>query len=45
MRCAVPLILTIVARLLEGERYLRTRLPGYDAYRTRVRYRLVPFVW
>ena len=43
--CALALVVAIVARLVAEERYLRARLPGYEAYRARVPYRLVPFVW
>lgn len=32
-------------RLIEEERYLSGRLPGYDAYRRNIRYRLIPWVW
>jgi len=32
-------------RLLEEERFLARKLPGYTDYQRRVRYRLVPFVW
>lgn len=32
-------------RLLDEERFLSLNLPGYEDYRTRVRYRLIPFVW
>jgi protein-S-isoprenylcysteine O-methyltransferase Ste14 len=42
---AVPLCGVVVARLLNEERYLSAHLPGYDAYRERVRYRLMPPVW
>jgi protein-S-isoprenylcysteine O-methyltransferase Ste14 len=35
----------LVWRLIDEERYLATHLPGYTAYRERVRYRLVPYVW
>lgn len=45
LACAVALTAAIVARLLDEERVLRERLAGYDAYRRKVRYRLVPFVW
>ena len=41
----LPLILVIVVRLRAEERFLQTRLAGYDAYCTEVRYRLVPFIW
>jgi len=43
--CTLPLILAIVARLLDEERYLRANLRGYEAYCARVPYRLVPLVW
>jgi protein-S-isoprenylcysteine O-methyltransferase Ste14 len=33
------------AKARTEERYLSARFPGYDAYRGRVRYRLVPFVY
>jgi protein-S-isoprenylcysteine O-methyltransferase Ste14 len=32
-------------RLVEEEKFLVRNLAGYEAYRSRVRYRLVPFVW
>lgn len=41
----IPLILVIIIRLLDEEKYLSANLKGYDAYRQKVRYRLVPFVW
>ncbi len=41
----VPLAGAIVVRLHDEERVLVTSLPGYEAYRAQVRYRLVPFVW
>ena len=40
-----PLVGAIVARLLDEERVLAARLPGYIDYRSRVRYRLVPRLW
>lgn len=43
--CPLPLILVVVARLLEEEKFLAESLSGYEAYRQQVRYRLVPFVW
>ncbi len=42
---ALPLILVIVTRLREEEKYLLVNLNGYEAYRQSVRYRLVPFIW
>ncbi len=35
----------LVVRIIEEEALLAAELPGYDDYRRRVRYRLVPFVW
>jgi protein-S-isoprenylcysteine O-methyltransferase Ste14 len=42
---AVVLIAVLVVRLLDEERYLSVNLPGYDSYRSSVRYRLLPMVW
>jgi protein-S-isoprenylcysteine O-methyltransferase Ste14 len=41
----LPLILFIVIRLLEEEKYLVTNLSGYAEYRQKVHYRLVPYIW
>ncbi len=41
----LALVIVIVWRLLAEERYLGRELRGYDEYRQRVRYRLVPHVW
>lgn len=41
----VPLILVVVARLLEEEKYLSANLSGYEAYRQKVAHRLIPFIW
>lgn len=41
----VPLVAAIAARLLDEERYLGAHLAGYEDYRRRVRYRLVPYAW
>src|SRR5499433_1512247 len=35
----------LIWRLLDEERFLAAQLPGYADYQTRVRHRLVPFVW
>lgn len=40
-----PFVAAIAARLLDEEQYLAAHLAGYKAYRARVPYRLVPFVW
>jgi len=42
---AVPLILVIVVRLLDEERFLLANLSGYEEYRQKVHYRLIPFIW
>ena len=41
----VGVIVAIVVRIFDEEQALVTELPGYDAYRERVRYRLVPRIW
>ncbi len=41
----LPLILVIVARLGEEEKFLGANLAGYQEYRQKVPYRLVPYVW
>jgi protein-S-isoprenylcysteine O-methyltransferase Ste14 len=38
-------VLLLLWRLFDEERFLSTNLPGYTEYRKRVRHRLVPFVW
>jgi protein-S-isoprenylcysteine O-methyltransferase Ste14 len=42
---ALLLCATLVVRLRDEERYLTLHLPGYDEYRCRVRWRLLPGVW
>jgi protein-S-isoprenylcysteine O-methyltransferase Ste14 len=42
---ALPLIVVIVVRLLDEESFLLKNLRGYEEYRQKVRYRLVPFIW
>ncbi|RPI30035.1 MAG: isoprenylcysteine carboxylmethyltransferase family protein [Chloroflexota bacterium] len=41
----IPLILVIVTRLLDEEKFLSSNLSGYDVYRLKVPYRLVPYIW
>jgi protein-S-isoprenylcysteine O-methyltransferase Ste14 len=41
----IPVILVIIVRLLDEEKFLSTNLSGYEAYRQKVRYRLLPYVW
>jgi protein-S-isoprenylcysteine O-methyltransferase Ste14 len=40
-----PFVAVIVWRLLDEERFLVSRLPGYTAYQGKTRYRLIPGVW
>jgi protein-S-isoprenylcysteine O-methyltransferase Ste14 len=35
----------VAARIVVEERLLERELPGYTAYTSRVRYRMIPFVW
>lgn len=42
---AIALMLVIVLRLLDEEKFLVANLSGYEAYRQKVRYRLIPGVW
>lgn len=41
----LPLILVIVLRLLDEEKFLAKTLPGYPEYQSQVRHHLVPGVW
>jgi protein-S-isoprenylcysteine O-methyltransferase Ste14 len=41
----VPMIVALIWRLLDEERFLSERLPGYREYLLAVKYRLVPRVW
>jgi protein-S-isoprenylcysteine O-methyltransferase Ste14 len=42
---AALLVPVLAWRLLREETFLAANLPGYDAYRARVRYRLAPMFW
>lgn len=42
---AVANTLILVVRIGDEERLLGRDLPGYDAYRQKVRYRLLPYLW
>jgi protein-S-isoprenylcysteine O-methyltransferase Ste14 len=39
------LLPVLIWRLLDEERILRQNLPGYAQYQTKVKYRLLPFIW
>ena len=39
------MVVVLVWRLLDEENFLAKRLEGYSEYQSRVRYRLLPFIW
>ncbi len=41
----IALTFTIVARLLNEEKFLSKNLSGYDEYCEKVKYHLIPFIW
>jgi protein-S-isoprenylcysteine O-methyltransferase Ste14 len=41
----VPMVLVVAWRLLDEEAFLAKQLAGYTEYCSKVRYRLVPFIW
>lgn len=43
--CFASYLPVIVIRIINEEKLLEAELEGYKEYKTRVRYRLVPFVW
>jgi protein-S-isoprenylcysteine O-methyltransferase Ste14 len=45
MLVLAPFVAVLAWRLLDEEALLVQQLPGYAAYRTKTRYRLIPFVW
>ena len=40
-----PMLITIGFRLVEEEKFLANSLGGYEEYRKKTHYRLIPFVW
>jgi len=42
---SLPMIVIIVVRTLEEEKFLHANLQGYTEYCLKVRYRLIPLVW
>ena len=42
---ALPVILVVVVRLLDEEKFLAANLNGYTQYQKKVHYRLIPFIW
>jgi protein-S-isoprenylcysteine O-methyltransferase Ste14 len=41
----IPIMLVIIWRLIDEEKFLRINLPGYSVYLNNVKYRLLPFIW
>jgi protein-S-isoprenylcysteine O-methyltransferase Ste14 len=41
----VPMVVVLVARLLDEEKFLAKNLAGYEEYQGKVRHRLVPLIW
>jgi len=41
----IPLLPVLIWRLIDEERFLSRKLPGYDEYCRQTRYRLIPGVW
>ncbi len=41
----ILMVVVLVWRLLDEETFLAKRLAGYSEYQSRVRYRLLPFIW
>lgn len=43
--CFLPYVALIAVRIVNEERVLEEGLKGYSAYKKRVKYRLIPFIW
>lgn len=43
--CFLPYVAVIVIRIINEEKLLETELKGYKEYKTKVKYRLIPFIW
>jgi protein-S-isoprenylcysteine O-methyltransferase Ste14 len=41
----VPMVMVLVARLLDEEKFLAKNLAGYSEYQGKVRHRLLPLIW
>ena len=42
---SISLILIIIFRLLDEKKFLLAHLPGYEGYSSKVKYRLLPYIW
>ncbi len=43
--CFLPYIIAIAVRIVNEEKVLKTGLDGYEDYKKRVKYRIIPFIW
>lgn len=43
--CFLPYVALIVIRIINEEKLLSAELDGYEEYKKRVKYRLLPFIW
>ena len=43
--CFLPYVALIVIRIINEEKLLTSELDGYEEYKKRVKYRLLPFIW
>ena len=43
--CFLPYVVVIVIRIINEEKLLEEELVGYKEYKTKVKYRLIPFIW
>jgi protein-S-isoprenylcysteine O-methyltransferase Ste14 len=41
----IPMMLVLVLRLLDEEKFLAKNLAGYSQYQDHVKYRLLPLIW
>lgn len=41
----IPIMVVIIWRLIDEEKFLQISLPGYSDYLGKVKYRLLPFIW
>jgi protein-S-isoprenylcysteine O-methyltransferase Ste14 len=41
----IPMVVVLVARLLDEEKFLAKNLAGYEEYQGKVRHRLLPLIW
>ena len=41
----IPIMVVIIWRLIDEEKFLQTSLPGYSDYQNNVKHRLLPLIW